>query len=364
VIPAATNRLIGIDAARGLALLGMMAVHILPSRDLDDSISTAYFIASGRSAALFAVLAGVGLALANGRTEPPAGEKLRAAKAGTLVRAGVIGLIGLVLGELNSGVAVILVNYGFFFLVGALWLGLQARTLLWLASIWIAVGPVLSHLIRMRLPAPDLGVPGFDMLAQPSLLLREIFFTGYYPVFCWMAYLWMGMGLGRLSLKVHAIRVLFIGVAVAVASKLGSWFLLGPLGGSQFLEEQPIQFFGVTPPTTWWYLAVSIPHSATPFDLAHTMGTSLFVIGLCLLIARLVNWIAAAGAMTLSLYTLHVGALATGAGKENRLSLFVIHAAAAIAFGLIWRHFVGRGPLEAMTAELSQSARQVIVTRP
>ena len=360
---AATNRLIGIDAARGFALIGMMAVHILPSRDLDDSVSAAHFIASGRSAALFAVLAGVGLALANGRTEPPAGEKLRAAQAATLVRAGVIGLIGLVLGELNSGVAVILVNYGFLFLVGALLLGLQARTLLWLGSIWIVLGPVLSHLIRVWLPAPDLSVPGFDMLAQPSLLLREILFTGYYPVFSWMAYLWIGMALGRLNLKVHAVRVLFIGVAMAVVSKVGSWFLLGPLGGSQFLEELPIQFFGVTPPTTWWYLAVSIPHSATPFDLAHTIGTSLFVVGLCLLIARLVNWIAAAGAMTLSLYTFHVGALATGAGKENRLSLFVIHAAAAIAFGLVWRHFVGRGPLETMTSNVSQTAREAIVTR-
>ena len=360
---ASADRLIGIDAARGLALIGMMAVHIFPSRDLDDSISTAYFIASGRSAALFAVLAGVGLALANGRTEPPSGEKLRAAATATVVRAAVIGLIGLVLGELNSGVAVILVNYGFLFLVGALFLGLRARTLLWMASIWILAGPVLSHLIRMRLPAPDLGVPGFDMLSQPGLLLREVFFTGYYPVFSWMAYLWMGMGLGRLNLKMQAVRVLLVGAALAVASKVASWFLLGPLGGSQFLEELPIQFFGVTPPTTWWYLAVSVPHSATPFDLAHTIGTSLFVIGLCLLIARLVNWIAAAGAMTLSIYTFHVGALATQADKDDPLNLFVIHAAAAVAFGLIWRHFVGRGPLESMTANLSQTAREVMVTR-
>ncbi|MGH8958497.1 MAG: heparan-alpha-glucosaminide N-acetyltransferase domain-containing protein [Acidimicrobiia bacterium] len=359
----APNRLIGIDAARGLALIGMMAVHILPSRDPDDSISSAYFIASGRSAALFAVLAGVGLALANGRTEPPAGEELRAATTATVVRAAVIGLIGLVLGELQSGVAVILVNYGFLFLLGSCFLGLRARPLLWMAAAWTVAGPVLSHLIRMRLPGPDLGVPGFDMFAQPSLLLREIFFTGYYPVFSWMAYLWMGMGLGRLNLKKQAIKILWLGGVLAVVPKIGSWLLLGSLGGSRFLEELPLQFFGVTPPTTWWYLAVSIPHSATPFDLAHTIGTSLFVIGLCLLIVRLVNWIAAAGAMTLSLYTFHVGALATGAGKDEEMSLFLIHAAAAIVFGLIWRHFVGRGPLESMTAELSQTAREVIVTR-
>jgi uncharacterized membrane protein len=363
VNPAVSNRLIGIDAARGLALIGMMAVHILPSRDPDDSISTAYFIASGRSAALFAVLAGVGLALANGRTEPPAGEELRAATTATVVRAAVIGAIGLVLGELESGVAVILVNYGFLFLVGSFFLGLRARALLLMASVWIVLGPVLSHLVRAGLPPPNLGVPGFDMLVQPGLLLREIFLTGYYPVFSWMAYLWMGMGLGRLNLKSQAMKVLLLGGSLAVAAKAGSWLLLEPLSGSQFLEELPLQFFGVTPTTSWWYLAVSIPHSASPFDLAHTIGTSLFVIGLCLMIARLLNWIAAAGAMTLSLYSSHVGALATGAGKDHRVSLFLIHAGAAIVIGLIWRHFVGRGPLESMTAELSQTARQVIVTR-
>ncbi|HKZ19551.1 MAG TPA: heparan-alpha-glucosaminide N-acetyltransferase domain-containing protein [Acidimicrobiia bacterium] len=357
----APQRLIGVDAARGLALIGMMAVHILPSRDPDNTISTAYFIASGRSSALFAVLAGVGLALAYGRTEPPKGEALRAAGTALVVRAAVIGLIGLFLGELQSGVAVILVNYGFLFLLASVFLGLRAKALLWMASLWVVAGPVLSHLLRMRLPEPGLSVPDFDMLAQPVLLFREIFLTGYYPLFSWMAYLWMGMGLGRLNMKPNALKIFFVGGALAVAAKAGSALLLGPLGGSRFVDELPIQFFGVTPTTTWWYLAVSTPHSATPFDLAHTLGTSLLVIGACLLIAGLVHWIAAAGAMTLSIYTFHVAALATGAGRDDRMSLFLIHGSVAIVFGLLWRHFVGRGPLESMTATLSQTAREVVV---
>lgn len=359
----APQRLIGVDAARGLALIGMMAVHILPSRDPDRSISTAYLIASGRSSALFAVLAGVGLALAYGRTEPPKAEGLRSAATTVVVRAAVIGLIGLFLGELQSGVAVILVNYGFLFLLASVFMGLRAKSLLWMAAIWIVAGPILSHLIRMRFPEPGLRVPDFDMLAEPSLLLREIFFTGYYPLFSWLAYLWMGMGLGRLNLKAHALKILLAGGALAVVAKFGSALILGPLGGARFLDELPIQFFGITPTTTWWYLAVSTPHSATPFDLAHTIGTSLLVIGGCLLIAGLVHWIAAAGAMTLSIYTFHVAALATGAGSDDRMSLFLIHALVAIAFGLLWRHYVGRGPLESMTATLSQTAREVVVNQ-
>ena len=45
---------------------------------------------------------------------------------------------------------------------------------------------------------------------------------------------------------------------------------------------------GVTPTTSWWWLAVALPHSSTPFDLARTIGTSLAVLGAMLLLDRLV----------------------------------------------------------------------------
>ena len=71
--------------------------------------------------------------------------------------------------------------------------------------------------------------------------------------------------------------------------------------------EEPVQFFGTTPTDTWWYLAVATPHSGATFDLLHTIGTSLAVLGACLLLAAagrfVLAWLAAAGGMTLSLYT-------------------------------------------------------------
>lgn len=48
-------RLLGLDAARGVALLGMMAVHALLLVDDDGNPTTAFTLAAGRSAALFAV---------------------------------------------------------------------------------------------------------------------------------------------------------------------------------------------------------------------------------------------------------------------------------------------------------------------
>ncbi|MEH3076040.1 MAG: heparan-alpha-glucosaminide N-acetyltransferase domain-containing protein [Quadrisphaera sp.] len=67
------DRLVGVDAARGLALLGMMGTHLVSRTTADGGVSWVYEVFSGRASALFAVLAGVGLALSTGRTESPRG---------------------------------------------------------------------------------------------------------------------------------------------------------------------------------------------------------------------------------------------------------------------------------------------------
>ena len=51
--------------------------------------------------------------------------------------------------------------------------------------------------------------------------------------------------------------------------------------------------YGQTPVDgSWAWLLVVAPHSSTPFDLAHTMGSAAFVLGVCLAGGR--AWSAAA----------------------------------------------------------------------
>lgn len=359
-----TGRLLGVDAARALALIGMMSVHLLPGTDPDGSASTAYLISSGRASALFAVLAGVGLALANGGTEPPAGKARLAAAAGIAGRAILLGLLGLFLGDLDSGVAVILVNYAFLFLAASAFIGMAGRSLGVLALGWALIAPVVSFWLRSRLPGSSLGVPGFNELGDPIGFLREIFLTGYYPVFPWIAYLLAGMAVGRSGLGSTRVASFLVGAGVALAalSKGVSAILLDsfkPVG-----VAEPVQFYGTTPTDSWWYLAIATPHSGTTLDLLHTIGTSLAVLGLCLLLAAagrsLVAWLAAAGGMTLSLYTIHVLALTAGWGLDDRPSLLVWHAASAIVIGFLWRTFVGRGPLETAAATLANWSKNLV----
>jgi uncharacterized membrane protein len=99
----APQRLAGVDVARCIALFGMGTVHVLPTTDETGAPTLVELVFGGRSAALFAVLAGVGLALAVGQR-----PDLRRAAPVVAARAGLIGAIGLLLALFDSGVAVIL----------------------------------------------------------------------------------------------------------------------------------------------------------------------------------------------------------------------------------------------------------------
>ena len=96
------DRLIGVDAARWLALIGMIGVHTMPARDPDGSLTWVEHAFAGRSSALFAVLLGVSLALMTGGSRRHEGARLRQGAAGIAVRAVLVGAIGLALGELDS----------------------------------------------------------------------------------------------------------------------------------------------------------------------------------------------------------------------------------------------------------------------
>lgn len=89
----AQGRLVGLDAARFLALLGMMATHLLATRSDSGDPTWVAEVLSGRASALFALLAGVSLSLMTGGPRPLRGEARVARSAGLLVRALAVGLL-------------------------------------------------------------------------------------------------------------------------------------------------------------------------------------------------------------------------------------------------------------------------------
>ena len=382
----AADRLVGLDVARCLALLGMVATHVLIARGPDGDLALPQAIAGGRAAALFAVLAGVSLALITGRREPVAGRERAARSLGIAVRALLIAMLGLYLGMLGSGLAIILTYYGLLFLLGLPFVGLRAPALFGLTGVWIVVAPVISQVVRPELPPRGFESPTFGQLAEPGQLVSELLFTGYYPVVPWLAYLLAGMALGRIDLSNRTVQwwITGTGAALALVSFVVSRVLTGRVGiaedlagspgapaatGPDLLQEIAGGMFGTTPTGgPWEWLLVVAPHSATPFDLAHTIGTSYLVIGGSLLLVGLVSTsrrravaIAfGAGTMTLSLYTLHVVMRTPAVLPEETPSSFPLHVVALLTIGGLYVYGRRRGPLEWMVASSSARAAEQV----
>ncbi len=363
------GRLVGIDLARTVALVGMIATHVLDPRTTTGELTFTEQLAGGRASALFAVLAGLSMALISGGREPVVGRERVRTSLGLAARAVLVALVGLALGGLETGLAIILVYYAVLFLLGLPFLGLRARTLAVLAAVWALAAPLLSHLVRPALPPRTLGSPDFGSLADPGQLVGELLLTGSYPALPWLAYLLAGMALGRADLRgwrtplllaVQGAALALLATAVSrlatslpeVRHALVPWRpttedeLLAMLAGSQH---------GTTPADgAWQWLLVVAPHSATPLDLAQTIGSALVVIGACLALVAVVprpgrvvlTLLAGAGAMPLTLYTLHVVMRTPDVWPAERADTFGLHVAVVLVVGAAFAAAGRRGPLE------------------
>tara|TARA_Y100000815_G_scaffold207678_2_gene191746 strand:+ start:129 stop:1340 length:1212 start_codon:yes stop_codon:yes gene_type:complete len=389
----AQGRLVGLDAARFLALLGMMATHLLATRSDSGDPTWVAEVLSGRASALFALLAGVSLSLMTGGPRPLRGEARVARSAGLLVRAVAVGLLGLVLGGVDSGVAVILVNYAVLLAIGVLLVGRSARLLAVLCLLATLVTPVLLWGVRPGLPPRGYDSPSIEGLEEPGRLVSEVLFTGYYPVLVWSAYLLAGMALGRLDLRRVPGRVLgLVAVAAALvsaAAELVSDRLLAREGTVRRLDrdlwllvgrddEEALErlhrlidtgLYGQTPVDgAWQWLLVSAPHSSTTFDLLRTGGAALAVVALLVWALRaldgparhLVVVLTGAGAMTLTLYTLHVlmssDLLPPAEGRQGTVVQVGVVVVAGAVVALLGR----RGPLEGLVALAARGTERLV----
>ncbi len=365
------RRLVGVDAARCLALLGMIATHVVAERDPDGSLSTLQWLAGGRASALFAVLAGVSLALVTGRRTPLVGRPRLRASAAIAVRAVAVGVIGLVLGGLESGIAIILTYYSVLFVLGLPFLGLRARPLLLLAAGWAVVVPLAVQLVRDDLPARQYESPTFAQLADPGQLLSELLVTGYYPAVPWLAYLLLGLGLGRLDLRRRLVqaRLAGFGLALALAATLVSRTLSRRAGFTDAeLDGWAGGTYGENPTGTWDGLLLVAPHSTTPFDLLQTGGSAAFALGTCLLVVgalgqafragdRVAAVVTGAGTMTLTLYAVHVVMRTDLVWPPEEPEALVWHVLVVLWIGGLFVALGRRGPLEQAVGYLPQKLR-------
>jgi uncharacterized membrane protein len=387
-ISSVKRRLVGVDATRGLALVGMMSIHTLPTTDAAGHVTWTAALAGGRMASTFALLAGVGIAFLSGRRQVPPPERLGVAAA-LATRALLIGGIGLALGFADpDNIEVILPYYGLLFLLAIPVTYLSTRAVA-ATGVVVALGmPVLSHLVRAHLPPFSGANPTVGYLfSHPVRQGLELLLTGAYPALTWMTYICAGLVVGRLQLSSPrvATRLVGWGVTLALVGTLVSRVALGPLGGRHVLYATAapsglspadvgymlhVGADGTTPTSTWWWLVTDAAHTNTPVALVHSTGVAVALLGAFLLLAdrvaprsapvrAAVRVLAAAGSMTLTLYSAHV--IVTNAPEISDLNPTVDYlgqVAVALVFALVWHRTVGQGPLEAQVSRAARAARR------
>lgn len=372
------DRLLGLDLARGLAVLGMFVAHTAPfaSAGFDwGTPGTWPELVNGRSSVLFALCAGVSLALMT-RDRRSEGVPDVVHRRRVVARSVALAVIGGLLVTSGAAVLVILPTYAVLFVATLPVLRARRRTLLLLAALSLTVGPVLAlvggHALATRLMDPTWEDGGS---------FAAVLLTGY-PAVSWWGVVLVGVVVARADLSGvrTQLRCLATGVGLAVLGYGGGVLLGGPptspFDGTGALPPGLVPADGPppVPPIDWSALLAVTPHAGSTPELVGALGVALGVLALCLLAARaprpvraLLHPLAATGALALTLYVVHVLVLAVVRDGPSSTSddldavtrtAWVLCAALVVgglAVATAWRAALGQGPLERLLRRVSRT---------
>lgn len=355
-------RLAGPDVTRAVALIGVVVMNYHgylngasavagPNASFAQRLFDPWTgVLSTRFAATFMLVSGIGVSLLTARStasgDPAAisADRWRLARRGTVLYA-----FGFVLNWIWPGT--ILFFYGAVFVLAALVFTLRTRWLVVIATAaavgsaglhwWVVDRDVDGH------PVGWLTSPGTLTTRSPRGLLFDTFVNGTHPLLPWFAFVCVGMIVGRTLRTVPPMRWAAVGAAATAVSYLVNHLATSGRAGDRV------------------FVTVL---STRPFDrgLLYTIGsagTSLVAYGLITWIAHrradtmVVQQLARAGQMTLTLYVLHVFVFnlvvdwlgwVGGTGLDTSLLFAAAFWIAAIAIASWYRRLIGLGPLEVL----------------
>jgi uncharacterized membrane protein YeiB len=373
-----TARLIGVDLARALAVFGMYVVHIGPPLSATSGVASwIRYLADGRSAILFATLAGFSVALIAGRREPKTGLAGRQARTRIAIRAVVLLAVGTAM-AMVFGDVIILNFYGVYFLVALPLVRLGARTLAIIAAVLAVVAPQLAFVLSALLTEPvQQSINAYDPLERLcGVGVVDLLLTGFYPAITWSTFVIAGMALARLDLAAGAVRrrLAVFAPALIVLGYGMSWLLAGKDALRSTAEDMSGSSgsgsFGsgsLPPRGSASSLLLAGPHSGTSFDIIGSLGVAITVI-LCAMVAvdrlpwlrRLAKPVIAVGTMSLTAYVGHfVLTSFTGLAFKDSWVPLLMYVGGAIVFAGIWSRFFRRGPLEYLLHTATKPAKFV-----
>jgi hypothetical protein len=342
------GRIVAIDLARFLAIVGLMSEHLL----LGTAPAAVLLVVTGFPATLFAVLSGASAVISTRRYREE-GRPVAAAVS-VAARGVMVALLGAVLQPVSILVPVVLLAYGIALIVAAVLMNLTTAIVVTVAIALAVGGP---HVIRWATAAQPYAV-GELTATDPIAFLCSVFLVGYCPVVTGTVYMLIGVCVGRALTgppshgrpRILVITGASMAAAGFVADEVSRSAVVeavrGPtisrsLAGSLATGTAPPSLH---PPGTpigpgWIAVVNAAPHSGTTADILRTGGVAVLVVAVLLLVTsrigpsapRLLRPIVRVGSAPLTVYTFHV--LAASAGVLLMLIVAPENPAVWWAFG-------------------------------
>lgn len=345
-------RIVGLDVARAVAILGMVGAHVAtltPEAELSWSRPASWdALASGRPSLLFALVAGVSLALVSGGTAPPTDpDALRRLRLRLVGRGVAVFVIGIGAELLATQVAVILGLYGVVFVLAPLIVTWSPTRLLVAAGGLAAVGPVALGVVQLLSLRADGAAIGLSL--------------GYFPLTVWFVPVLIGLALGRCGVHRDAVLrragaggAVLLGLGLALTRWAPAATLPAPGSGPTATWADRLRALHAESPLLrqWWE---STPHSGGFPEVAAGTGLALLVVVGCVLLGRRLGAgllpLSALGSLPLTGYVVHLVVISVAMGGPGgalrRSDLLWAQTSIGLLVGAtLWALTMGSGPLE------------------
>ena len=292
-----SKRLLALDAARGLAVVGMFVQHF--------ALNQRNSFVSGNTMILFILCSGISYSIMS-QSMKARGIEPAAFRSRLLARSVFIDFVGYVLIMLNGPFGMVLSAYAMLFILSIPLVHYSARTLIVISGVLFLVGPPLMLM-------------GLSLFAHTALLGDIAGGPG--SALAWAPVFIAGMAIGKMDLYKFktAIKFVVTGLVILIPSKLTALFLLPEmfkkcenwlLQFPTYAKPSQIDQYAIWPlntqPIQWQMLFLDSPQCCTAFELLIGLGGTLTLFGLLLLIENkfkaVLRSFAATGRVALTLY--------------------------------------------------------------
>jgi uncharacterized membrane protein YeiB len=346
------KRIVGIDVARALAIIGMILVNfkMVFGQEGESWIQSFSSILDGKAAATFVVLAGVGIAFMSNSSINDY-SKFRKAHSKIFKRALFLFIIGLSYIFIWS--ADILHFYGIYMLITLLFIRCKPKTILISALLLIFSYPILMYFINYD-TSWNFTTYEYEGLWTTTGFFRNLFYNGFHPVIPWTAFMLIGLWFGKQDLNNTRFvkKTSWISLSVFIITLLISYTSINFLSeGNLEAAKELSQILGTS------------PMPPLPIYMISGSSIALFIISVCILISKkfennfIIKALTKTGQLALTFYVAHV-IIGMGIGEEitaTKLGMYslsfsiiygLVFSFICIVFAIIWTKYKKSGPLE------------------